>query len=49
MRIVLLTRGYGGLNVFNIYVDNDNLQKNYSDKQVASVLESIKKELNCLV
>lgn len=25
------------------------IQKNYSDKQVASVLESIKKELNCLV
>lgn len=25
------------------------IQKNYSDKQIASVLESIKKELNCLV
>ena len=25
------------------------IQKNYSDKQVASVLENIKKELNCLV
>lgn len=25
------------------------IQKDYSDKQVASVLESIKKELNCLV
>ena len=25
------------------------IQKNYSDKQVAIVLESIKKELNCLV
>ena len=25
------------------------IQKNYSDKQVANVLESIKKELNCLV
>ena len=25
------------------------IQKDYSDKQIASVLESIKKELNCLV
>ena len=25
------------------------IQKEYSDKQIASVLESIKKELNCLV
>ena len=25
------------------------IQSNYSDKQIASVLESIKKELNCLV
>ncbi len=25
------------------------IQKNYSDQQVASVLENIKKELNCLV
>ena len=25
------------------------IQKNYSDKQVASILEGIKKELNCLV
>ena len=25
------------------------IQKDFSDKQVASVLESIKKELNCLV
>ena len=25
------------------------IQKNYTDKQVASVLENIKKELNCLV
>lgn len=25
------------------------IQKNYSDKQIAIVLESIKKELNCLV
>ncbi len=25
------------------------IQKNYSDKQIANVLESIKKELNCLV
>ena len=25
------------------------IQKDYSDKQVANVLESIKKELNCLV
>lgn len=25
------------------------IQTNYSDKQIASVLESIKKELNCLV
>ena len=25
------------------------IQKNYSDKQISNVLESIKKELNCLV
>ena len=25
------------------------IQQNYSDKQIASVLEHIKKELNCLV
>ena len=25
------------------------IQKDYSDKQIASVLESIKKELNCLI
>ena len=25
------------------------IQKDYSDKQIASVLETIKKELNCLV
>ena len=25
------------------------IQKDYSDKQIANVLETIKKELNCLV
>ena len=40
MRIVLLTRGYGGLNVFNIYVDNDNLQKNYSDIYILFINEN---------
>lgn len=32
-----------------ILVELTKIQKDYSDKQVASVLETIKKELNCLV
>ena len=32
-----------------ILVELTKIQKDYSDKQIANVLETIKKELNCLV
>ena len=31
LRIILLTRGYNGLNVFNVYFDNENEQQNLRD------------------
>ena len=30
-------------------IELTKIQKNYSDKQIANVLENVKKELNCLV
>ncbi len=33
----------------NVLVELTKIQNDYSDKQIASVLENIKKELNCLV
>ena len=32
-----------------VLVELTKIQNDYSDKQIASVLENIKKELNCLV
>ena len=35
--------------ITKVLAELTKIQKDYSDKQVASVLENIKKELNCLV
>ena len=32
-----------------VLLELTKIQKEYSDKQIANVLENIKKELNCLV
>ena len=40
IRIILFTRGYSGLNVFNIYVDNENQDKNSSDIYILFINEN---------
>ena len=40
IRIVLLTKGYYGLNVFNVYLDEDNESKNFANIYILFINEN---------